>query len=54
MYGTERVISQMKHYTHEAGAISYLHRMRIGGLEHKHVMPALREEEMRMKEAAAA
>lgn len=60
----ERVIAQMKRYMHEAGATSFLHQMRIGGLEHKkvmrsmelyakHVMPALREEEMRMKETAA-
>ncbi len=59
----ERVIAQMKRYMHEAGATSFLHQMRIGGLEHKkvmrsmelyakHVMPALREEEMRMKETA--
>jgi len=54
----------MKKYMHDAGSTSFLHHMRIGGLEHKKVMrsmglfakdvmPALREEELRMKEAAA-
>ena len=54
----------MKRYMHEAGATSFLHQMRIGGLEHKkvmrsmelyakHVMAALREEEVRMKAATA-
>ena len=60
----ERVVTQMKRYMHEAGATSFLHQMRIGGLEHKkvmrsmelyakHVMAALREEEVRMKTATA-
>ena len=60
----ERVISQMKRYMREAGATSFLHQMHIGGLEHKkvmrsmelyakHVMPELREEEVRMKAATA-
>ena len=55
----ERVIGQMKRYMHEAEATSFLHQMRIGGLEHKKVMrsmelfaqdvmPALREEEAKM------
>ena len=55
----ERVVTQMKRYMHEAGATSFLHQMRIGGLEHKkvmlsmelfakHVMPELREEEVKM------
>jgi hypothetical protein len=54
----------MKRYMHEAGATSFLHQMPIGGLEHKkvmrsmelyakHVMAALREEEVRMKTATA-
>jgi len=61
----ERVVTQMKRFMHEAGATSFMHQMRIGGLEHKkvmqsmelfskHVMPALREEEAKMKESAAA
>jgi alkanesulfonate monooxygenase SsuD/methylene tetrahydromethanopterin reductase-like flavin-dependent oxidoreductase (luciferase family) len=58
----DRVIAQMKRYMHEAGATSFLHQMRIGGLEHdkvmrsmelyaKHVMPALKEEEAKMRGA---
>ncbi len=55
----------MKRYMHEAGATSFLHQMRIGGLEHKkvmrpmelfakHVMPELRAEEVKMKDTVAA
>ena len=55
----------MKRYMHEAGAASFLHQMRIGGLEHgkvmrsmelfaKHVMPALKEEEVKMGATVAA
>jgi len=61
----ERVITQMKRYMHESGATSFMHQMRIGELEHKkvmrfmelfakHLMPALREEEAKMKSATAA
>ena len=55
----------MKRFMHESGATSFMHQMRIGELEHKkvmrfmelfakHVMPALREEEAKMKSATAA
>ena len=55
----ERVTELMMRYVCEAGATSFMLQMRIGGLEHskvmrsmelftKHVMPALREEEVKM------
>ena len=61
----QRVVTEMKRYMHEAGATSFLHQMRIGGLEHKkvmrsmelyakHVMPELRAEEVKMKDTVAA
>ena len=37
----ERVIAQMKRYMHEAGATSFMHQMRIGGLEHKKIMRSM-------------
>ena len=59
----ERVVGQMKRYMHKVRATSFQHQMRIGGLQHKkvmgsrelhakHVMPELREEEMRMSAVA--
>lgn len=50
----ERVITQMKRYMHECGATSFMHQMRFMELFAKHVMPALREEEAKMKSATAA
>ncbi len=55
----DRVTELMKKYMHGIGATSFMCQMRIGGLEHKkvmrsmdlfakHVMPALREEEVKM------
>ena len=37
----ERVIAQMKRYMHEAGATSFMHQMRIGGLEHEKIMRSM-------------
>jgi alkanesulfonate monooxygenase SsuD/methylene tetrahydromethanopterin reductase-like flavin-dependent oxidoreductase (luciferase family) len=58
----ERVIEQFKRYMHELGADHFIIQMRSGGLEHekimrsmelfaREVMPALREEEARIKSA---
>jgi alkanesulfonate monooxygenase SsuD/methylene tetrahydromethanopterin reductase-like flavin-dependent oxidoreductase (luciferase family) len=61
----ERVTEILKMYMRKLGVENFIIQMRIGGLEHdkvmrsmdlfaEHVMPALREEETRMKAAAAA